>query len=120
MPKKSPAGQKILGQILGFKKFLETVEKHKLESIMKKEPNYCYSVIPYAFALNIGGDWINKIQSMTTLPTWFVGEFNERNLRHFNNNFYRSVHPTKTGSISSHGGGGFSGGGSGGGGGGSW
>ena len=120
MPKKSPAGQKILGQILGFKKFLETVEKHKLESIMKKEPNYCYSVIPYAFALNIGGDWINKIQSMTTLPTWFVGEFNERNLRHFNNNFHRAVAPTKSGSTSSSGGGGFSGGGSGGGGGGSW
>ena len=120
MPKKSPAGQKILGQILGFKKFLETVEKHKLELIMKKKPNYCYSVIPYAFALNIGGDWINKIQSMTVRPTWFVGEYNERNLRHFNNNFYHSVHPTKTGSISSHGGGGFSGGGSGGGGGGSW
>ena len=120
MPKKSAAGQKVLGQILGFKKFLETVEKHKLELIMKKKPNYCYSIIPYAFALNIGGDWINKIQSMTARPSWFVGEYNEKNLRRFNDNFHHAINPTKNSTTSSFGGGGFSGGGSGGGGGGSW
>ncbi len=120
MPKKSQEGQKILGHILGFRKFLETVEKHKLELIMKQKPNYCYSVIPYAFALDIGGDWIKKIQPLAKCPAWFVGEYNENNLKNFNRSFSCSIIATGGNVTSSSGGGGFSGGGSGGGGGGSW
>ena len=116
MQKKSIVGQKILGQILGFRKFLQTVEKNKIELIMKKKPNYCYSVIPYAFALGVGGDWIKKIQSLTKGPSWYIGEFSDRNLRSFNSSFCSSVTPAG----SSSGGGGSSGGGSGGGGGSSW
>lgn len=115
----------VLGNLLGFKKFIETAEKHRLQTLVEKDPQYFYNVLPYAYLFGISDKWIKKFEGIMTLqPDWYTGEhFNCNTFRHFSSSMKSvSVPSTVNGGVStsSGGGGGFSGGGGGGGGGGSW
>ena len=126
LPKRTHFGNKILGKIKGFKNFLETVEKDKLEKLVNKNPEYFYDILPYTYVLNISDKWIEKFESiLLQQPSWYDSnkEFNINTFHTFIDNVTFSLEYDLSGSsISSSGssGGGFSGGGSGGGGGGSW
>lgn len=126
LPKRNTQGQLELGQLLGFKKFLETAEKHRIEMLAKKDPSYCFDVLAYAYVLGVSDAWISKLEAISYKnPDWYQG-------RHFDSHSFKSfaysmsnvsVPSTQNGGItqsSSSGGGGFSGGGHGGGGGSSW
>ncbi|MBQ8848464.1 MAG: DUF2207 domain-containing protein [Candidatus Gastranaerophilales bacterium] len=65
MPRKNLVGRKILGEILGFKKFIETAEKRKLEILINQNPNYINEITPYAHALGIDGILTEKILLLT-------------------------------------------------------
>ena len=115
----------VFGNLLGFKKFIETAEKHRLELLVEKEPQYFYNVLPYAYIFGISAKWIKKFEEIMVLqPDWYTGEhFNSSAFNHFSNSMNSvSLPSTSNGGISSSssGGGGFSGGGGGGGGGGGW
>lgn len=129
MPRKNKAGRKILGEILGFKKFIETVEKHKLEILSKGNPNYIHEIIPYAYALNIDGIWLDKISQFEVVPSldWYNGDnFDKFAFMEYRTKTNDSIIASRnygSSSSSSSGfgsGGGCCGGGSGGGGGGAW
>ena len=47
MPKRTPFGNEMLGKILGFRRFLETAEKTRLESLVEQNPEYFYNILPY-------------------------------------------------------------------------
>lgn len=65
---------KILGRIVGFKEFLETVEKDKLDNLVMQNPTYFYDILPYVYVFNISDKWINKFESINTdSPYWFTG-----------------------------------------------
>lgn len=126
LPKRSEFGNKMLGQLLGLKKFIEVAQKDKLEKLVKENPSYVYDVLPYAYILGVSDVWIKQFESIMTLkPDWYSGQrFNNNTFRHFTSSVHSASFPsTANGGISrtsSSGGGGFSGGGGGGGGGGSW
>ena len=114
-----------LQKIKGFKMFLETAEKEKLEALVFDNPEYFYDILPYAYVLGVSDKWIDKFENIALEPpNWYYGHgsFDRYMMWSFMNSTVRSCSQAMTSSpqSSSSGGGGFSGGGSGGGGGGSW
>ena len=129
MPKRTDYGIEILGKIKGFKNFLETAEKEKLEAMVSQNPTYFYDILPYTYVLGISDKWIKKFESIATEPpTWYDSSstFDMIVFTSFMNKTMTSAGSAMSSSPSSSGGsggssgGGSSGGGSGGGGGSSW
>ncbi len=123
-----------LNRIVGFKEFIETVEKDKLEEMLESNPEFYYNVLPYAIVLGVSDKWADKFEGLTVKPPqWSTGSMSDTifNIMIFNSVMRNvNINMTKTflsrpssGSSSGfrggggHGGfGGFSGGGHGGGG----
>ena len=132
LPKRTKYGNEMLGKLKGFKNFLETVEKEKLESLVMENPNYFYDILPYTYVLGVSDKWIKKFESISLqAPSWYdsSNSFNISSFNRFINSTMTSAQGAMTSSPSSSSGGsssggssggGSSGGGSGGGGGGSW
>ena len=140
MPKRTPEGTKMLGKIRGFKKFLETAEKERLEALVMKNPNYFYDILPYTYVLRVSDKWIKKFETINIEePEWYnsIDSFDYTRFSRFvdttvisaqrvmsSRPSYSSSGGSSGGFSSSSGGsssgGGSSGGGSGGGGGSSW
>ena len=131
MPKRTAYGTEIFGKILGFKHFLETVEKEKLEMLVMDNPTYFYDILPYTYVLGVSNKWIKKFEDISlTPPDWYSGSdsFTAASFGAFMTSAVNSAASSMSSSPSSSGGGGgggssgggSSGGGSGGGGGGSW
>lgn len=126
LPKRTSYGNEILGKIIGFKNFLETTEKYKLEALVGQNPSYFYDVLPYTYVLDISDKWIKNFEVISMgAPYWYEGytNFNVDNFMSFTNDAIISAEAAMSSSPSSSSGssgGGSSGGGSGGGGGSSW
>ena len=132
MPNRTDEGLELYGRIKGFKKYLKTAEKPRLERMVFENPNYFYDILPYAYILSVSKIWMNKFNDiLLTSPNWYDGNssFTVRTFNTFISDTMKSatttMNSTYSSSSSSSGGGGFSGGGSsgggsGGGGGGSW
>ena len=120
MPKRTAHGLEVYGKIKGFKKFLETAEKDRLERLMAEKPNYAYDILPYAYVLGVSTKWMKKFESLTmSPPDWYDGYSTGFTMSHFNS-FISHTMTTSSSAMtsspsSSGGGGGFSGGGGGGG-----
>lgn len=130
---RTDAGHQILQKIEGFKLFLETAEKERLETLVEDNPQYFYNILPYAYVLGVSDKWISKFEGIAIEPAeWYTSShpFNTIMFYHFIDNTMQSSTRAMTsvpasqssGGFSGGGfsGGGFSGGGVGGGGGGSW
>ncbi len=131
LPKRTQYGNEMLGKLRGFRRFLETAEKEKLETMVMQNPVYFYDILPYTYVLGVSDTWIKKFEMLSLqAPTWYdsPNTFSVSNFGIFMNNTMVSAQrvmsssPSSVSSGSSIGssGGGFSGGGSGGGGGSSW
>ena len=136
MKRRTKYGTEVLGRILGFKTFLKTAEKEKLETLVNQDPEYFYNILPYAYVLGVSDKWIKNFETISLMPPeWYVGNDSYYDYHTFSNNYNylmrtsanaMTSRPSSSGSYSSFsggsfsGGGGFSGGGSGGGGGSSW
>jgi uncharacterized membrane protein YgcG len=134
-------GGHTLDQIEGFKMFLETAEKDRLEILNPPNvtPALFESFLPYAIALDCENQWSKKFEAQATAagvgsdqnygytPLWYSGtSFSNLGAAGFVSSLGSSLGSaaasasTAPGSSSGSGGGGFSGGGGGGGGGGGW
>lgn len=72
LSKRTKYGLEILGKIKGFKKFLETAEKDKLQALVNENPYYFYNILPYAYVLNVSDKWIKKFEDITLIaPNWY-------------------------------------------------
>lgn len=139
MKKRTPYGAEMLGKIKGFKNFLETAEKDKLEALVMENPTYFYDILPYTYVLGVSDKWIKKFEAISLqAPDWYDSStsFDVSSFGTFMNKTMESAESSmsyssdsssgdyggSSGGSSSSGssGGGSSGGGSGGGGGGSW
>lgn len=128
LPKRTRYGTEMLGKINGFKNFLVTAEKEKLEAMVMDNPNYFYNILPYTYVLGVSDKWIKKFESISVEPpSWYdsPNAFDMITFGTFMNTTMASAQSAMSSSPSSNSsggssGGGFSGGGSGGGGGGSW
>lgn len=136
-PKRSEEGNRLYGEVLGFKHFIETAEKDRLEMLVEENPQYFYAILPYAYILNVTNKWAKRFESIQIEPprwdverhpggispnsfyaaAYVAGRFDTHTfMKQFENNMHRVASEIRTAAPSS--GGGFSGGGSGGGGGG--
>ncbi len=127
LPKRTPYGNEILGKLKGFRNFLETAEKDKLETMVIQDPTYFYNILPYTYVLGVSDKWIKKFESISLqAPSWYdsPNAFDMMTFGSFMNSTMTSAQSVMSSSPSSDSGGssggGSSGGGSGGGGGGSW
>lgn len=127
LPKRTPYGNEMLGKLRGFKRFLETAEKQKLEQMVMQHPTYFYDILPYTYVLGVSDKWIEKFESISLqAPNWYDGysSFNASSFGRFMTSTMSSASSSMSSSSSGgsggSSGGGSSGGGSGGGGGGSW
>ena len=135
--KKTEFYAEIQAKIRGYKRFLETAEKDKLEMLAEQDPGYYYRNLAYAFALGVTAVYARRFVSMAQrAPDWYdtpshhyygrgYGDdtgFTADGLVNSINDMMTSVSTSMSSSPSDGGGGGsFSGGGGGGGGGGgSW
>ena len=135
------AGAKIRDQIDGFKMFLTTAEKDRLEILHPPDvtPEVFEKYLPYAIALDSENQWSRKFeaeaaragvapdQRRSYSPSWYSGSsFNRLGTTGFASSLGGAVAgataaaATAPGRSSGSGGGGSSGGGGGGGGGGGW
>jgi uncharacterized membrane protein YgcG len=133
------AGAKIRDQIDGFRIFLNTAEKDRLERLNPPTvtPEVFEKFLPYAIALDCENTWSKKFEAEAEAaglqpntgytPVWYSGgSFSRLGAAGFASAIGASMASaaaaasTAPGSSSGSGGGGFSGGGGGGGGGGGW
>jgi uncharacterized membrane protein len=128
LPKRTEYGIQVYAEIQGFKDFLTSVEKDRIEQMVEQYPTYFYDILPYTYVLGISDKWIKKFEDINLkAPDWYEGSTTFNAVAF--GSFMRSTMSTASSTMSSSashssggggGGGGFSGGGSGGGGGGSW
>lgn len=120
-----------LNEIVGFRNFIELVEKDKLEKLLEEDPQFYYHVLPYAQVLGVSDKWEDKFRDITVQPPQWATSSTADTL--FNFYIFNSIMRASTSSMTSnfasrpsssgasgggHGSfGGFSGGGHGGGGG---
>jgi len=145
MPKKTEKGVQALEEIKGFKMFVKTAEKNRLDVLQKFRDEEgdidgiktFEKILPYAIVLGLGKKWASMFQDIYngTEPNWYSGNsLNTFNIIQLQDRLgsiqsvaassMTSTPPSAASGGSSFGGGGFSGGfsggGFGGGGGGSW
>ena len=128
LPKRTEYGIQVYAEIQGFKDFLTSVEKDRIEQMVEQYPTYFYDILPYTYVLGISDKWIKKFEDINLkAPDWYEGStaFNAAAFGSFMHSTMSTASSTMSSSASHSsggggGGGGFSGGGSGGGGGGSW
>lgn len=135
--RRTDEGHEKLQKIKGFKLFLETAEKERLETLVEESPDYFYDILPYAYVLGVYTKWVKKFESIAfEPPRWYVGTnmgnriMLMRFMNHTMSSCQRAMLSTPSSNTGSAGhigsggsgfsGGGFSGGGFGGGGGGRW
>ncbi len=123
----------MLGHLLGLREFIETAEIEQLKMLSEENPEYYYSIIPYAMVFGLESKWSKKFETiMVPQPSWYTSHdagvmFSAM---YFNNCMKSSIvgpvqrsiaaEAAKAAASSASSSGGFSGGGGGGGGGGSW
>jgi uncharacterized membrane protein YgcG len=122
----------MMGRLLGFREFIKTAEKPRLEQLQTDDPQYFYRILPYAMVFGLSNKWADLFRDVEMeRPSWYISA---RPLMGYD--FTRSMtsslftasnsaittisHSSSSSSGGSFSGGGFSGGGGGGGGGGSW
>ena len=106
MGRKTEYGEIISARVKGFRDFLVTAEKDKLEALVEKNPNYFYDILPYTYVLNISKKWIKKFENIK-MPEVDMGNFNYSSDSSFHSIFNDVYYPPVS-SGSSHGGGGCS------------
>ena len=131
VPRRSDYGKELLGEIVGFRNFIEVAEKDRLEALIEEDPEYFYNTLPYAQVLGVTKIWADKFRDVSMeQPSYYDTYYPLNNymaLSMFVNDLNKVestasqyIDTSSSSSLGGFGGGGFSGGGSGGGGGSSW
>lgn len=100
MGRKTEYGEMIGARIKGFRDFLVTAEKDKLEALVEKNPHYFYDILPYTYVLNISKKWIKKFENIK-MPEVDMGSFNYSSDVSFHSIFDNVSYPVSTSSGSS-------------------
>lgn len=61
-------GQERLGQILGFKNFINVAEGDRIKMMVEENPNVFYEILPYAFVLGVSEKWIKRLDVIKGIP----------------------------------------------------
>ncbi|MDE6123651.1 MAG: DUF2207 domain-containing protein, partial [Eubacterium sp.] len=113
--RRTEKGHEMLQKITGFKKFLETAEKERLEALVYENPEYYYDILPFAYVLGVSDAWTKNFEGIELEPPqWYGGSMFDRMLFwSFMHNTMSSATQAMSSSPQSSSSGGFSGGGGG-------
>lgn len=100
MKRKTKYGEEIIGKVKGFRNFLETAEKDKLEKLVLENPNYFYHILPYTYVLNISKKWMEKFEDIH-IPEMDMGTYDFNSFNSFNHLYSDVYHPEPVRSSSS-------------------
>ena len=127
--RRSQYADKVLSAVLGYREFMEKVEKDRIEKLSKEDPEFFYHVLSYAMALGVEDEWVKAFSGIYVEPArWYYGRdvadiyvlssFSRR----WGHAYSSTIAPRSSGggARTSRGSSGFSGGGFSGGGGRSW
>jgi len=131
MGKRTAKGTELYRKLAGFKEFIKSVEKDRLQEFLKQDEHYFDKVLPYAIVFDVADTWKDKLKGLDIPPPqWYSGNYSTFNTSMFMHNLDHSMNemsktfysaPSSSGSSGgSFSSGGSSGGGFGGGGGSSW
>ena len=135
MARRTEKNAQVMGKLVGFRNFIEKAELDRIKMLAEENPNYFFSILPYAYVFGLTDTWIKKFESIPiNKPTWYRTRtgydplydywFFSSMTRNISRNLSENINiPSGSGDAGGCafiGGGGFTGGGFGGGGGGSW
>ncbi|MCI1328361.1 MAG: DUF2207 domain-containing protein [Lachnospiraceae bacterium] len=136
MPARTKEGAALYGKVLGFRNFIRDAEYEKMKELSDQDPEYFYTIMPYAYVLGMETQFAKKFAEIHLKnPDWYESDFAGSfwftpiwygSMIHSMSHSFASAaaHPIDSGGGGFFGGGsaggGFSGGGGGGGGGGAW
>ncbi|MDO4288869.1 MAG: DUF2207 domain-containing protein, partial [Eubacterium sp.] len=70
--KRTPTGNRWLGETLGFKHFIQTAELDRIKVLVDENPSYFYHILPYAYVLGVTNRWAKHFESLAVEPpTWY-------------------------------------------------
>ena len=89
--RRSAAGTHLLGQILGFRRFLLRTSESHLAMRLQRDPQYFYRTLPYAEAMGLGAQFARKFGDTELEPCeWY----HEPNLPRTASGFYDKLQET--------------------------
>lgn len=65
----------LLGRVLGFREFIETAEVDRLRMLSEENPEYFFSIMPYAYVFGLSDKWTERFvnQISVNAPSWYSG-----------------------------------------------
>ncbi len=80
MTKKTKKGTLFYQKLLGFKEFIKSVEKDRLQEFLKQDENYFDKVLPYAIVFDMADKWKDKLKGLEVPPPkWYSGYYGGNN-----------------------------------------
>lgn len=71
---RTETGRLWLGQVLGFKNFIEKAEKDRIIALVNENPQYFFNILPYAYVLGITDKWAKNFETINIpQPSWYYG-----------------------------------------------
>ena len=75
--KRSELGNQLIGQTLGFRKYLSKASDSHTEMMLRRDGQYFYKLLPYAEALGLGAQFAARFGDTELEPCDWYGEANE-------------------------------------------
>ncbi len=97
MGRKTEYGEMISARVKGFRDFLITAEKEKLESLVEQNPHYFYDILPYTYVLNVSKKWVKKFEDIK-MPDVDMGNYNYSSDSSFHSIFDNVTYPVSSSS----------------------
>ena len=72
--KRSTLGTQLIGQTLGFRKYLSRVSGNHIETMLRRDPQFFYKMLPYAQALGLGAQFAARFGETELEPCDWYGE----------------------------------------------
>lgn len=90
--KRTKYGNDLYKNIIYFSNFIQTIDDDKIEKFMQNDPDYFYSILPYAYALDLGNVWVKKFKNIGIYqPYWYIGDFTTKALGKALNSICKSI-----------------------------
>lgn len=129
--RRSRYGNERLREALGYREFIDKVEKDRIRVLSEEDPAYFYHVLPYAMVFGLADSWADKFRGIPVEEVrWYVSPYPFDPFlcsafgRRWHDDYMRNIEPPRNtghgGAGTFRGSSGFSGGGFSGGGGRSW
>lgn len=55
---------RMVGRLLGFKRFIKTAEVDRIKLLVDEDPQYFFKVLPYAYIFGLTDKWIKKFETI--------------------------------------------------------